>query len=179
MVTPFGHHLHLEPALPLISPHNSCNPTPIPPPCTEHDKSFPVTWHLSLTILCHFHNEKRSSVLSPRLAPSTLVPRSPFFLHPLSEFRYDISSSALASPGAPLLRLYLGTTGPGVTLLTRVWITGPSPLAVTGNTGAKRPQSCRISFVTRSTFLAELSLVPSRAYTTFNPRGWGSRDRAG
>lgn len=118
-------------------------------------------------------------MLSPRPSPLTWVPRSPFSSHLLGEFRYGISSSALASTGDQLIWLPPRTPGPGFISLTCVWVAGPSPLAVTGNTGAKRPQSCRISFVARGTILAELSLVPNGAYTMLNPGCWGSRDRAG
>lgn len=80
------------------------------------------------------------------------------------------------------LCLFLGSPqppGPGVLSLTCVWIAGASPLAVTRNTGAKRPQSGRISFVARSTILAELPFVPNGTHTLFNPGCWGSRDGAG
>lgn len=44
-------------------------------------------------------------MLSPRPSPLTWVPRSPFSSHLLGEFRYGISSSALASTGDQLIWL--------------------------------------------------------------------------
>lgn len=107
--------------------------------------------------------------------PSSLTPAqlSLILSHLWCEFSHGLSYTALSLHTTPQ------PPGPGVISLTCVWITGPSPLTVTRNTGAKRPQFRWISLVARSTILAELPLVPNRTYTVFNPGCRGSRDGSG
>lgn len=139
----------------------SCNLVPFPQPC-------------GISIMKRIECNKA-------LGPSCLTLASTLLIlsHLQNEFGRGLSYTAVSSSGVRRPLTEPQPPGPGVISLTRVWIAGSSPLAVTWNTGAKRSQSGRVSFVARSTVLTELPFVPNRTHTLFNPGCWCARDRAG